>query len=184
MLQKMFVGFFSKPPKHCYKIWILDIIDLDHQLAVNRIVINSLYEMRQLSSCEQLKADAMWPLIWSLQQCNEYLFFLHQPMERGRVLRRPHFLSNANTALRFLAGKRIKLVNINAADLVDGRPAVVLGLIWTIILYFQVRMLLLIRYSRNITNFLFKRPNYSSGISINNLSDEIKWQVKVKWLVW
>jgi nesprin-1 len=59
-------------------------------------------------------------------------------MERGRVLRRPHFLSNANTALRFLAGKRIKLVNINAADLVDGRPAVVLGLIWTIILYFQV----------------------------------------------
>ncbi|CAH2241590.1 jg3925 [Pararge aegeria aegeria] len=59
-------------------------------------------------------------------------------MERGRVLRRPHFLSNANTALRFLAGKRIKLVNINAADLVDGRPAVVLGLIWTIILYFQI----------------------------------------------
>ena len=33
---------------------------------------------------------------------------------------------------------QIKLVNINAADVVDGRPAVVLGLIWTIILYFQV----------------------------------------------
>lgn len=59
-------------------------------------------------------------------------------MERGRVLRRPHFLSNANTALQFLASKRIKLVNINPADLVDGRPPVVLGLIWTIILYFQV----------------------------------------------
>lgn len=59
-------------------------------------------------------------------------------MERGRVLRRPHFLSNANTALQFLASKRIKLVNINASDLVDGRPPVVLGLIWTIILYFQV----------------------------------------------
>lgn len=60
------------------------------------------------------------------------------PMERGRVLRRPHFLSNANTALQFLASKKIKLVNINPADLVDGRPPVVLGLIWTIILYFQV----------------------------------------------
>lgn len=59
-------------------------------------------------------------------------------MERGRVLRRPHFLSNANTALQFLASKKIKLVNINPADLVDGRPPVVLGLIWTIILYFQV----------------------------------------------
>lgn len=62
------------------------------------------------------------------------------PVEKGRVLRRPHFLSNANTALQFLASKRIKLVNINPADLVDGRPPVVLGLIWTIILYFQVSM--------------------------------------------
>lgn len=33
---------------------------------------------------------------------------------------------------------QIKLVNINSSDLVDGRPPVVLGLIWTIILYFQV----------------------------------------------
>ncbi|KAK9890576.1 hypothetical protein WA026_011946 [Henosepilachna vigintioctopunctata] len=60
------------------------------------------------------------------------------PVERGRILRRPHFLSNANTALQFLQNKRIKLVNINASDLVDGRPPVVLGLIWTIILYFQI----------------------------------------------
>ncbi|KAK2726584.1 hypothetical protein QYM36_007433 [Artemia franciscana] len=63
------------------------------------------------------------------------------PVEKGRNLRRPHFLSNANTALKFLQGKRIKLVNINASDVVDGRPAVVLGLIWTIILYFQVLFL-------------------------------------------
>ncbi|CAL4137964.1 unnamed protein product, partial [Meganyctiphanes norvegica] len=60
------------------------------------------------------------------------------PMEKGRILRRPHFLSNANTALQFLAGKRIKLVNINATDIVDGRPSIVLGLIWTIILFYQI----------------------------------------------
>ena len=35
---------------------------------------------------------------------------------------------------------QIKLVNINASDVVDGKSAVVLGLIWTIILYFQVRV--------------------------------------------
>ena len=35
---------------------------------------------------------------------------------------------------------QIKLVNINASDVVDGKSAVVLGLIWTIILYFQVRI--------------------------------------------
>ena len=38
---------------------------------------------------------------------------------------------------------QIKLVNINASDVVDGKPAVVLGLIWTIILYFQVSRLYL-----------------------------------------
>ena len=30
------------------------------------------------------------------------------PMERGRVLRRPHFLSNCNTALEFLKSKRVR----------------------------------------------------------------------------
>lgn len=60
------------------------------------------------------------------------------PMEKGKILRRPHYLSNINTALQFLISKRIKLVNINPSDIVDGRPAVVLGLIWTIILYFQI----------------------------------------------
>ena len=29
------------------------------------------------------------------------------PMERGRVLRRPHYLSNCNTALEFLRSKRV-----------------------------------------------------------------------------
>ena len=32
------------------------------------------------------------------------------PMERGRVLRRPHYLSNINTALEFLRGKRVSPV--------------------------------------------------------------------------
>ncbi|KAL1467852.1 hypothetical protein MTO96_041868, partial [Rhipicephalus appendiculatus] len=60
------------------------------------------------------------------------------PRERARILRRPHFLSNVNTVLRFLEHRRIKLVNINATDVVDGKPAIVLGLIWTIILHFQI----------------------------------------------
>ena len=35
------------------------------------------------------------------------------------------------------------MVNINASDVVDGKPTIVLGLIWTIILYFQVRRFLI-----------------------------------------
>ncbi|XP_038074821.1 nesprin-1-like [Patiria miniata] len=60
------------------------------------------------------------------------------PFERGRNMKRVHYLSNVNTCLRFLEGKKIKLVNINASDIIDGKPPIVLGLVWTIILYYQI----------------------------------------------
>ncbi|KAH9507324.1 hypothetical protein Btru_056910, partial [Bulinus truncatus] len=60
------------------------------------------------------------------------------PMEKGPKLRRPHHLANISTALNFLEKKKIKLVNINANTIADGKPSIVLGLVWTIILYFQI----------------------------------------------
>lgn len=62
---------------------------------------------------------------------------LLQPRERGRM--RFHMLQNVQMALDFLRYKKIKLVNIRAEDIVDGNPKLTLGLIWTIILHFQVR---------------------------------------------
>ncbi|XP_043917738.1 nesprin-1-like [Protopterus annectens] len=68
--------------------------------------------------------------------------------EQGRNLRRIHCIANIGAALKFLEGRRsvyrgspIKLVNINSTDIADGRPSIVLGLIWTIILYFQIEEL-------------------------------------------
>ncbi|CAL1544282.1 unnamed protein product [Lymnaea stagnalis] len=60
------------------------------------------------------------------------------PMEKGAKLRRPHHLANISTGLSFLERKKIKLVNINATSIADGKPSIVLGLVWTIILYFQI----------------------------------------------
>lgn len=51
-------------------------------------------------------------------------------------------LQNAQMALDFLRYKKIKLVNIRAEDIVDGNPKLTLGLIWTIILHFQVCLFL------------------------------------------
>ena len=51
-----------------------------------------------------------------------------------------HSLTSRHRASDVLSSRRrqIKLVNINPSDIVEGRPAVVLGLVWTIILHFQV----------------------------------------------
>ncbi|TNN09199.1 Nesprin-1 [Schistosoma japonicum] len=53
-------------------------------------------------------------------------------------MNRIHCLSNIKTGLEFLNSKNVKLVNVNPTDIADGKPAIVLGLIWVIILYFQI----------------------------------------------
>lgn len=65
-----------------------------------------------------------------------FFFSNLQPREKGKM--RFHMLQNAQMALDFLRYKKIKLVNIRAEDIVDGNPKLTLGLIWTIILHFQV----------------------------------------------
>uniref|UniRef100_A0AAR2KFY0 Calponin-homology (CH) domain-containing protein n=1 Tax=Pygocentrus nattereri TaxID=42514 RepID=A0AAR2KFY0_PYGNA len=43
--------------------------------------------------------------------------------------------------LAFLKRKSIKLVNINVSDIMDGKPSIILGLIWTIIMHFHIEEL-------------------------------------------
>lgn len=40
----------------------------------------------------------------------------------------------------FLFPSKIKLVNINIPDIIDGKPSIILGLIWTIILQYHVSL--------------------------------------------
>ena len=54
----------------------------------------------------ELVKNICWPGV-KLLALLEVLSGERLPMERGRVLRRPHYLSNINTALEFLRGKRV-----------------------------------------------------------------------------
>ncbi|XP_014741093.1 PREDICTED: microtubule-actin cross-linking factor 1 isoform X3 [Sturnus vulgaris] len=59
-----------------------------------------------------------------------------EPREKGRM--RFHRLQNVQIALDFLKQRQVKLVNIRNDDITDGNPKLTLGLIWTIILHFQI----------------------------------------------
>ncbi|XP_055989127.1 nesprin-2 isoform X2 [Sorex fumeus] len=48
---------------------------------------------------------------------------------------------NIEHALTFLKNRSIKLINIHVADIIDGNPSIILGLIWTIILHFHIQEL-------------------------------------------
>ena len=52
---------------------------------------------------------------------------------------RVHRVENVNKSLAFLHTK-VRLENIGAEDIVDGNPRMILGLIWTIILRFQIQV--------------------------------------------
>ena len=49
-----------------------------------------------------------------------------------------HCLENVDKSLSFLLDQKVHLENMGAHDIVDGNSRLTLGLIWTIILRFQV----------------------------------------------
>uniref|UniRef100_A0AAQ4PQT9 Spectrin beta chain n=1 Tax=Gasterosteus aculeatus aculeatus TaxID=481459 RepID=A0AAQ4PQT9_GASAC len=58
---------------------------------------------------------------------------------RGRM--RIHCLENVDKALQFLKEQRVHLENVGSHDIVDGNHRLTLGLMWTIILRFQIQVI-------------------------------------------
>ncbi|XP_036981114.1 calmin [Acanthopagrus latus] len=72
-------------------------------------------------------------------------------------------LNNIAKVLSFLEERNVKLVSIDAADVADGNSSIILGLIWNIILFFQIKEL--------TGNIRSQFPSTSSLSSIPTSSD-------------
>ncbi|XP_055011362.1 calmin [Boleophthalmus pectinirostris] len=72
-------------------------------------------------------------------------------------------LNNIAKVLSFLEERNVKLVSIDAADVADGNASIILGLIWNIILFFQIKEL--------TGNIRSQFPSCSSLSSLPNSSD-------------
>lgn len=72
-------------------------------------------------------------------------------------------LNNIAKVLSFLEERNVKLVSIDAVDVADGNPSIILGLIWNIILFFQIKEL--------TGNIRSQFPSTSSLSSIPTSSD-------------
>ncbi|XP_077945205.1 uncharacterized protein clmna isoform X1 [Gasterosteus aculeatus] len=72
-------------------------------------------------------------------------------------------LNNIAKVLSFLEERNVKLVSIDAADVADGNSSIILGLIWNIILFFQIKEL--------TGNIRSQFPSSSSLSSIPTSSD-------------
>ncbi|KPP72117.1 hypothetical protein Z043_108914 [Scleropages formosus] len=69
-------------------------------------------------------------------------------------------LNNIAKVLTFLEERNVKLISIDAADVADGNSSLVLGLIWNIILFFQIKELTGTIQSRfSSTSSLSSQPN-------------------------
>ncbi|KAM9294370.1 nesprin-2 [Gastrophryne carolinensis] len=58
------------------------------------------------------------------------------PREKGRNVFQSR--SNIASSLSFLEKRSIKLINIHVEDIISGKPSIVLGLIWQIIIHFHI----------------------------------------------
>ncbi|XP_056152289.1 interaptin [Lampris incognitus] len=72
-------------------------------------------------------------------------------------------LNNIAKVLSFLEERNVKLVSIDASDVADGNSSIILGLIWNIILFFQIKEL--------TGNIKSQFPSCSSLSSIPTSSD-------------
>ncbi|KAM3837732.1 dystrophin isoform 2-T2 [Vipera latastei] len=63
----------------------------------------------------------------------------HQKLGKEKGSTRVHALNNVNKALQILQKNNVDLVNIGSIDIVDGNHKLTLGLVWSIILHWQVK---------------------------------------------
>ncbi|XP_073667794.1 plectin isoform X4 [Paramisgurnus dabryanus] len=155
--QKTFPNFIEderdRVQKKTFTKWV------NKHLQKTRPELNDLYEdLRDghnlISLLEVLSGE-------TLPRERDVVRSVRLPRERGRM--RFHKLQNVQIALDFLKHRQVKLVNIRNDDIADGNPKLTLGLIWTIILHFQV--------SHSI-----------SDIQVNGQSDDMS--AKEKLLLW
>ncbi|KAM3603169.1 uncharacterized protein V6R79_017666 [Siganus canaliculatus] len=110
------------------------LLQVEHEQIQKRTFTNWINA--QLS--KRCPPSSVADLFWDLRDGSQLLDLLE--VMSGQTMRRQRgrgvFQQRANieTALNFLKKKSIKLVNINVSDVIDGRPSIILGLIWTIIL--------------------------------------------------
>ncbi|EJD76228.1 hypothetical protein LOAG_16762 [Loa loa] len=60
------------------------------------------------------------------------------PVNKAKESKRVHHISNLTTALAALRRRGLDLVNNNPADIANGNPRIICGLIWQMILHFQI----------------------------------------------
>ncbi|XP_075678406.1 microtubule-actin cross-linking factor 1, isoforms 6/7-like isoform X9 [Dermatophagoides pteronyssinus] len=98
------------------------------------------------------------------------------PREKGKL--RVHHLQNVRTCLKFLENRKIKLVNIRADDIVDGNPKLTLGLIWTIILHFQLSDLIIyddtISFKEALLKWARKTTQGYPGVNVTDFTHSWK----------
>ena len=87
---------------------------------------------------EVLTGDALVCLRVVLKAQILSFYYAFQPVNKTHFSKRVHHISNLTTVLSVLRSRGLELVNNNPTDLADGNPHIVLGLIWQIILHFQV----------------------------------------------
>ncbi|XP_076613023.1 nesprin-2a [Chaetodon auriga] len=117
------------------------LLQVEHEQIQKRTFTNWINAQLSKRCPPSLVSDLFSDLRDGSQLLNLLEVMSGQTMKRQRGRGVFQQRANIETALNFLKKKSIKLVNINISDIIDGRPSIILGLIWTIILHCHIEEL-------------------------------------------
>ncbi|GAA6103692.1 nesprin-2 [Tachysurus ichikawai] len=127
----------SAAGERCIPLDIDDVqmlLQVEQEQVQKRTFTNWINAQLSKRSCTSLVQDLFADLRDGARLLDllEVMSGQHLKREKGRGVFQQR--GNIETALNFLKNKSIKLVNINIPDIIEGKPSIILGLIWTIIL--------------------------------------------------
>jgi len=97
---------------------------------------NNFIVARNLAINELEKDLADGVILHNLLECLSNEKILPPPNKKAKL--KLQKVENLNISLRYITSKNVKLVGIGAEDIHDGKSNLILGLIWTLILRFQI----------------------------------------------
>eukprot|EP00794_Sanderia_malayensis_P004535 gene4535-5132_t len=110
---------------------------LEERDAIQKRVFTKWVNMHLKKMGEEIQ-DLFEDLKDGKQLLNLLELLTQEKLVREKGVLRYHHMQNAQNALNLLRQKKVKIVNIRSDDIVDGNPKLTLGLIWSIILHFQI----------------------------------------------
>uniref|UniRef100_A0A1W7RAQ1 Protein detached n=1 Tax=Hadrurus spadix TaxID=141984 RepID=A0A1W7RAQ1_9SCOR len=117
---------------------VMDVVFVDEREDVQKKTFTKWINSQLVKANQPLIKDLFYDLRDGTRLLSLLELLCKKELPREKGSQKVHHLSNVGRALKVLEENNVKLVNISTNNIVTGNPKLTLGLVWSIILHWQV----------------------------------------------